>query len=146
MCRNRLLFMPALLLLLIFGGVVDAGTLSSVTLEGSAGPALSAGSIPYCSASDVTNAFCYMSAFEDGGWGVQGWGDASSAFGKLTGSFFGDISFPTNALGYGWASLDEVQFTSDFSDPVLITGGSGQGTLVAHFAWMGCNEDVWGYA
>jgi hypothetical protein len=142
MSRNGLTFLYALALVAAWNGISSAGTLSSVTLSGSATPLLP-GSVTYCSQSDVASAGCNIwISTEDGLSGAYAGGGASSAFGDLSGNLMFSIENSWRSDGY--VEIDEAQFTAEFSDPVLITGSTGPGTLVAHFTWSGCDVGAWG--
>lgn len=141
MSRSGLTFLYPLALAVAWAGISSAGTLSSVTLSGSAAP-LAPGSVTYCSQSDVASVGCNIWVYEDLWSGAYAGGGASSAFGNLSGNLM--FSIENSWRSFGNVGIDQAQFTAEFSDPVLITGGTGPGTLVAHFTWSGCDVGAWG--
>jgi hypothetical protein len=120
-------------LLLAFGGVSVAGTLSSVGFSSSG--MFNGGTPTGCGDSSATTAYCsfYANNFDQyGGEGVSGNASASSAFGTLSGNAQAEAS--QSLFGYNGVIV-QGGFTAEFNDPVLVTGVSGTGTLVADFSW-----------
>ena len=114
--------------MLLLSNVSDAGTLSIVgaKIDG-VGPPFSPGSVSACTRESTTSAVCAISASEP----YYRWGGfisitASSSFGSVAAN--GDVEDDR----YG---LLTASFSAEFSDFLQVTGGSGAGTLVAHFAW-----------
>ena len=117
-------------LLLAWNVASKADTLSWVSLQGSV-----ASPITSCSASDAAAASCTINFTAGSGYDEgQGFGlaSASSAFGSLSGS--ADLFGSPDLLGRPYPTVSG-EFSADFNDPVLITGGTGSGTVVAHFSW-----------
>jgi len=88
--------------------------------------------VPYCQASGTSSAMCGTEVSGRYGSSYAAWNgsvSAAAAFGALSGSF-GEFN---GSSGY---------FVTSFGDEVLVTGGSGTGTLVAHYALSGFSRRV----
>ena len=140
MSKRQLSFLTAVPLLAC-NGVLNASTLSSVSaqiapfLSGSASYGSATGD---CSQSNSTSAGCVVEIYAPIFGQAFAIAEASSAFGSLSGDAGADIG--TNLLGEVYPGTAQIQFISEFSDPVLITGGAGRGTLVVHFSWNACSS------
>ena len=120
-------------LLLAFGGVSIAGTLSNVYMQGYG--MFNGGTPTSCGDSSATTASCtfYANNFDQyGGEGASGSASVSSAFGNLSATAW--ASAGQSIDGANGVSV-QGGYTAEFDDPVVVTGGSGIGTLVADFSW-----------
>ena len=133
-------------LLLALSGVSIAGTVSTVGMEATG--MFDEGGITSCGYSSATTASCSVGANNYdpfGGELVTAGTSASSAFGALSGSI-GAQAY--QSCCYNFVSV-QGGFTAEFNDPVVVTGGSGTGTLVADFSWTaeatvsGTSEAFW---
>jgi len=120
-------------LLFAFGGVSIAGTLSTVYMQ--AYGMFNGGTPTGCGDNSATTASCSFSAYNTdpyGGEGATGSASASSAFGSLSAT-----AWASAGQSIDGANGVTVQggYTAEFDDPVVVTGGSGTGTLVADFSW-----------
>lgn len=130
--RRRRRVLLSVMGLVAVGGAVpvfaDSVLVSNSTLDESSEPGLvvEGTPVPYCQDSGTSSAGCATSFYGFVASGrrtvnVNGSVSATAAFGALSGSF-GEYN---GSSGY---------FLASFGDEVIVTGGSGAGTLVAHYA------------
>ncbi len=122
-------------------GISSASTLSSVSAQASPPFGVPFSGATDCSQSSSTSASCNIQVYVEmfrGGSALANI-SASSAFGSLTGQASATAENDSSGLGGLYIGTVQAQFTSVFSDPVLITGGAGNGTLQAHFSWTVCS-------
>jgi len=141
----RHVVLSALPLLIAFSAVSIAGTLSSVNMQASG--MFSSGPTG-CGQTSFSSASCSFTAYNEdpyGGEEVHGSASASSAFGALSGAAL--VQAGQSVFGTNFVSV-QGGFSAEFNDPVLVTGGSGTGTLVVDFSWSAgavanYGEGVW---
>jgi hypothetical protein len=120
-------------LLLAFSGVSIAGTLSTVGMGASG--MFNGGTPTSCGDSSATTASCSFFDYNMdpyGGESASGSASASSAFEMLSATASANAGQSIDG-----ANGTSVQggYTAEFDNPVVVTGGSGTGTLVADFSW-----------
>ncbi len=127
MCRVEIALLFAL------NAVSSASTLSTVSVSGTSDGNPSAPTS--CAAMDAASASCSINYDYGTGYnGAHGFGlaSATSVFGLLTGAV--QVNGSPDFLGRSFPFV-QGQFAAEFSDPVIVTGDTGTGTLVAHFTW-----------